>query len=292
MDHKKKKRVQGFELKKSIPLKVESLSTNRISAVDSKSLKSSKTPMDVSFGCFKSFQTKSLNPVIPSLTVSKSNALLNDRSINVVQKKLDLLSAQKMSLVSSPLTILPTISSHITGMSLRQSFTNTALPTKSSTVVSLASRLKTIFSSVALNTDYRLNSKNVERYEDHSVSKDIKSKSVQSKTDYTKCLGKNDFSLKTSFDNKNSRPPLHNFVRSRSCDGEMESIKVVKHVHRNAICLKGPEFIIKKKGLSPIAELTKGRFKKYEHNASNFQETEQLNNDLTTNTDNLSNLQV
>jgi len=270
--NKKKKQVQDFELKKSIPRKVESLSTNRIS-VGSKSLKSSTTPMDVSLG-LKSFSTKSLNPVIPSLTGSKSNALLNDRSINVVHKKLDSISAKEIP--------------------LEHSFTGTTLPLESSTVESLASRYKTIFSSAALNTDYRLKSKNVERHEDHSLSKNIKSKSViQSRTDHTKCLGKKDFSLKTYFDNKNSRPPLHNYVRrSSSCDDEMENIKVVKHVHRNVVCVKGPEFITKDKGLSPIAELTEGGFKKYEHKFKYFQETKQLDDDLTTNTDSSSSLQV
>lgn len=270
------------------------MSTNKIS-VDSKSLKRLTTPIEVSLG-LKSKLTKSLNPVKPSLTGSKSNALLDDRSINVVHKELDSKSAKEISLVSSPMTILPTVSSHITELSLEQSFTDAALRPESSTAttMSLASRYKTIFSSAALNTDYRLASKNLERFGDHSMSKDIKSKPViQSKTDHTKFLGKNDFSLKTSFDNTNSRPPLHNFVRRpSSCDDEMEkNIKVIKHVHRNAICLKGPEFIIKKEGLSVAAELTEGRFSN-EPNVTYYQETKQLNDDLTTNIDRLSNLQV
>jgi len=192
------------------------------------------------------------------------------------------------------MTILPTVSSHTTVVSLDQSYTDTALPAESSTatIMSLASRYKTIFSSAALNTDYRLASKNLERFEDHSVSKDIKSKPIiQSNTDHTKCLRKNDFSLKTSFDNINSRPPLHNFVRGLSSrvDDMEKNIKVLKHVHRNAICLRGPEFIIKKEGLPVVAKLTEGFSN--EPNAT-YQESKQLNDDLTTNIDSLSNLQV
>ncbi|XP_001942883.2 golgin subfamily A member 4 [Acyrthosiphon pisum] len=294
-DQKRKKRVQSYELKKLIPRQVEPLSTNKIS-VDSKSLKSSTIPKVVSLG-LKSLPTKSLNPVKPLLTGSKSNALLDDRTINVVHKELDSNSAKDISLVSSPMTILPTVSSHITVVSLEQSFTDAALPPKSNTatIISLAPRYnKTIFSSAACNTDYRLASKNLERFEDHSETKDIKSKPViQSKTDHTKCMGKNNFSLKTSFDNINSRPPLHNFVRRpSSCDDEMEkNIKVLKHVHRNGICLKGPEYIIKKEGLTVAGRIIDGRFSD-ERNPTHYQETKQLNNDLTTNIDSLSNLQV
>jgi len=291
MDQKKKKRVQGCEIKKLIPRKVESLSTNRIS-VDSKSSKSSTIP-NVSLG-HKSLPRKSLNPLKPSLTGSKSN-LPDDRSINVVHKELDSISAKELSLVSSPIT-LPTVSSHITVVSLEQSFTDAALLPESSTatIMSVAPRCKTIFSSAALNPDYRLASKNLERLEDDSVSKDIKFKPViQSKTDHTKCLRKNDFSLKTSFDNMNSRPPLHHFVRRLSSgDDEMEkNMKVVKHVHRNAICLKGPEFIVKKEGLTQIAELKEGKFT-YERYPEYYEKLKLLNDDLTTNIDSLSNSQV
>lgn len=295
MDQKKKKQVQNVDLKKSIPHKVESSSTNRI-LVDSKSLNSSTIPIDVSLG-LKSSPTKILNSVKPSLTGSKSNALHDDRSINVVCEELDSISAEEISLVSNPMTILPTVSSHITVVSLEQSFTDAALPTVSSTatVISLAPRYKTIFSSAALNTDYRLASKNLERFENQSVRKDIKFKPVmQSKADHTKCLRKNYFSLKTSFDNINSRPPLHNFVRTlNSCDDEIEeNVKVVKHVHRHGICLKGPEFIIKKDELPPqVGEIREGRFID-EPNDTYCRQMKQFNHDLTTNIDSLSNLQV
>jgi len=293
MDQKRKKRVQNVDLKQSIPHKVESLSTNRI-FIDSKN--SSTIPKDVSLG-LKSLPTKILNTFKPSLTGSKSNALLDDRSINVVREKLDSISAEEISLVSNPMTILPTVSNHITVVSLEQSFTDAALPPVSSTatVIPLAPRYKTIFSSAALNTDYRLASKNLERFEDQSMSKDIKSKPVmQSKADHTKSLRKNYFSLKTSFDNIKNRPPLHNFVRTlNSCDDEIEeNIKVVKHVHRHGICLKGPEFIIKKDELPPqVAEIREGRFID-EPNDTYCRKIKQFNHDLTTNIDSLSNLQV
>lgn len=111
-------------------------------------------------------------------------------------------------------------------------------------------------------------------------------------------MGINDVSLETLFDNTsiNSQPPLYNFVRDNnksklsSCYDKMKNIKVVKHVHRNAICLKGSEVTINKDKLPVIADITEERFSN-EPNIT-IQETTQVDDNSTTNIDNSSNSQV
>lgn len=121
---------------------------------------------------------------------------------------------------------------------------------------------------------------------------------INAKSDHKKCLGINDVSLETLFDNTsiNSQPPLYNFVKDnnksklRTCYDKMKNIKVVKHVHRNAICLKGSEVTINKDKLPLIADITEERFSN-EPNITN-QETTQVDDNSTTNIDSLSNSQV
>ncbi|CAH1724069.1 unnamed protein product [Aphis gossypii] len=121
---------------------------------------------------------------------------------------------------------------------------------------------------------------------------------TNAKSDHKKCLGINDVSLETLFDNTsiNSQPPLYNFVRDNnksklsSCDDKMKNIKVVKHVHRNAICVKGSEVTINKDKLPLIANITEERFSN-EPNIT-IQETTQVVDNSTANIDSLSNSQV
>ncbi|XP_015374960.1 PREDICTED: uncharacterized protein LOC107169665 isoform X2 [Diuraphis noxia] len=284
-DQKKKKQVQTFESKnsisrkveskKSIPHKVESSSINRV-FVDSKSLRSSTIPIDVSLG-LTSLPKKSLNSVGPSLTGSKSNILLDDKSIKIVPKELNSISTKEIKSISSPLAILPTVSSH-------------------TTEVSLTPRYITIFSSAGLNKDYRLTSKYLERFKNPSVSNDIIHKPVsQTKIYHTKYLGKNMFSL-TSFGNVNSQP-LNNFETANqkselsSGDDEMEkNIKVAKHIHQNSICVKGPETFVKKKDLPLLVEFSEGRSNK--PNTIDYLRSTQHSDDLTTNIHSLSHIKI
>lgn len=297
---KRKKQVQTFESKKSIPHIVESPSTNTV-IVDSKSLKSSTIPIDIALDFNKislpkecSTSTDTNSKVEPSITVPKSIVPLDEYAINVINNELDSILANEISLVSSPIAV-----------SLLQSYTDSELPPVSggsTTVMSVVPRYKTIFSSATLNTDYRLATKNVQRFEDHSVSKGVLFKPViQSNPNHTKYLRKNDVSIKNLFNNVNSQTPLYRSLKanyrseSSSSDNKMENISVIKHVRANSTCIKGPEITIKNQGLPLIADLTE-QFS-YEPNATHnqfvYQETiPQLNDDPTSSIDSLSNLQV
>ncbi|XP_060835614.1 uncharacterized protein LOC132918419 [Rhopalosiphum padi] len=241
-DQKRKKRVQAFESKKSIPRKVESLSTNTVSA--------------------------------------------------------DSFSAKEVPLVSIFSNIIPSVSNNVTVVSLEQCSALSPVPS-TTTVMSFVPRYKTTFSSDTLNNDYQLASKNVQQFKDCSISKNVLSKSVtQLKTDHKKCLGKNDISLETLFDNTsiNSRSPMYNFVKDNnksqlsSRDDAMKNITVVKHVHRNSICLKGSEVTINKDKLPLIADITEETFPNDPN--TTYQETTQVDDNSTTNIDCLPNLQV
>jgi len=178
------------------------------------------------------------------------------------------------------MTVLPTVSGHITG-------------------VSLTPRYKTIFSSASLNTDCKLTSKNPERFIDLNVRKNIKYKLVRPTEIYcTKYLGKNVFALKTKSDIINSQPPLDNIVTENyeselnSYDDEMEkNIKVVKHVHHNSICAKGPESIVKKEDLPLLLDFSEGGCSN-KPNTTDYLRSKQHSDDLTANIHSLSNLKV
>ncbi|XP_025205151.1 myosin-2 heavy chain-like [Melanaphis sacchari] len=227
IDKKRKKQVQAFESKKSIPHKVESSLTNTIS-VDSFSAKE-----------------------VPVVSLEQYSAL-------------------------------PPVSSTTTAMSF-------------------VPRQKTIFSSATLNTentDYQIASKNVQQFKDHNVSKNVKSKPVmQLKTDHKKRLEKNYILLEKLFNNTsiNSRLPLYKSVNDNksklsSRNDQMKNITVVKHVHRNSICLKGSDVTINKDKLPLIADITEEKFSNEPNDI--YQETTQVDDNSTTNIDSLSNLQV
>lgn len=317
--------TQMFELKNQSILSGTKSSTNTI-VVDSSSLKSPTTPMDILLDLDavslpkESSTTPKTNPYVDPSSNSIMVVSIDDSPINVVQEELDAISeilstsvsttemlssvSNSMNKISNPIIVTSSVSGPITIIPYIPSPTDvvlsvsnpvTVVPSVSNyadivpsvstpvTVMSSLSNPITVISSVqsnmtvvssitsnvspseASNTSYNQTSNNLARFKGLNMSIGTKLKPIiLSKTKVLKYSERNGDSAINLFDNKiHQTPTLYDVMNTasgtlftQSLGSEfIEKISVMKHAHKNGICLYGPKNAENNKAMPQISIL-------------------------------------